>query len=97
MFPTNARPCELERGDLRRVPQDTNHPVIGFHVCCPRCGFVTIALDGYGGLEIAESEDQRLVTFSTPVRCAFCGVLIHLREGAATLEEDDRVRNVRYR
>ena len=97
MVLTNGRPCELERGDLRRVPQNTNHPVIGFHVCCPRCGFVTIALAGYGGLEIEESEDHRLVTFSTPVRCAYCGVLIHLREGEATLEEDDRVRNVRYR
>ena len=76
MTPTNARPCELERGDLRRVPENTNHPVVAFHVCCARCGFVTIALLGYGGLEIEESEDHRLVTFSAPIRCAYCGVLI---------------------
>ena len=97
MRPTSKRPCKLERGELRRVSQDRRQLLVGYHVCCPRCGFVTVALNGHDGLAITESEDGSEVTFSKPLRCLYCAVLIHLKDGLATLEEDDRVRGVRYR
>lgn len=96
---TDRRPCRLERGDLRRVPQNPLSGVVGYHLCCLRCGFVTVALNGSDGLVITEAEDngQVLVTFSRPVRCTYCAVLVHLNRGEATLEEDANVRQVRYR
>ena len=53
---TDRRPCRLERGDLRRVPQNLQSGIVGYHVCCPRCGFVTVALNGNDGLTITEAE-----------------------------------------
>ena len=97
MRPTSKPPCKLERGEMRRVSQDRRFGLVGYHVCCPRCGFVTVALDGCEGFTITESEDGERVTFSHPLRCLYCAVLIHLREGEAELEEDDHVRRVQYR
>lgn len=97
MTPTSKRPCKLARGEIRRVSQDRRRLLVGYHVCCPRCGFVTVALNGHDGLSITESEDGSDVTFSQALRCLYCAVLIHLRDGVATLEEDDRVRRVQYR
>ena len=97
MRPTDKRPCKLERGELRRVPQDRRGLIVGYHVCCPRCGFVTVALNGHAGLVITESEDGERVTFSEPLRCLYCAVLIALSDGEAQLEEDERVRRVQYR
>jgi hypothetical protein len=82
---------------MRRVSQDRRRLLVGYHVCCPRCGFVTVAFNGHEGLAITESEDGERVTFSAPLRCVYCAVLIHVRDGEAELEEDDRVRHVRYR
>lgn len=94
---TSKRPCKLERGELRRVPQDRAlRGIVGYHVCCPRCGFVTAVLHGDGGLVISESANEE-VSFSTSARCVYCSVLIHLSLGQFTLEEDDRVRHVAYR
>ena len=97
MRPTSKRPCKLEPGEMRRVSQDRRRPLVGYHLCCPRCGFVTVALNGHEGLVISESEDGADITFSKPLRCIYCAVLIHLHHGEAELEEDERVRNVRYR
>ena len=97
MRPTAKRPCKLEHGEMRRVSQDRRRLLVGYHVCCPRCGFVTVALNGQDGFAITESEDGERVTFSRPLRCLYCAVLIHLTDGEAELEEDDRVRRVRYR
>ncbi len=97
MRPTDKRPCKLERGELRRVPQDRRGLLVGYHCCCPRCGFVTVALNGHAGLAISESEDGERVSFSEPLRCLYCAVLIRLRDGEADLVEDDRVRRVQYR
>lgn len=94
---TTKRPCNLGRSEMRRVPQDRSYRgIVGYHVCCPRCGFVTAVLNGAGGLAITESPDEA-VSFSQPARCVFCNVLIHLAAGELTLEEDDRVRDVTYR
>ncbi len=94
---SSKRPCLLTRGEMRRVPQDRNYRgIVGYHVCCPRCGFVTAVLNGAGDLAITEAADES-VTFSLPARCVFCNVLIHLVGGELTLEEDGRVRNVNYR
>ena len=96
---TDRRPCLLERGDLRRVPQNPLSGVVGYHVCCPRCGFGTITVNGSNGLVITEakSDGEILVTFSHPIRCTYCAVLIHLDRGEATLEEDANVRQLRFR
>ncbi len=97
VVPSTKRPCRLERGDVRRVPQDRRGLLVGYHVCCPRCGFVTPALAGDAGLDIVEGQDPSGLTFSQPVRCTFCRVLLHLSHGELCLEEDADVRNVRYR
>jgi hypothetical protein len=88
-------PCQLERGELRRVPQNLRSWVVGYHICCPRCGYVSIALNGKDDLRI--TEDSALPTLSEPLRCLYCEVLMHLRSGEIFLEEDDRVRNIKYR
>lgn len=94
---TDKRPCRLGRGELRRVPQDRSYRgIVGYHVGCPRCGFVTAVLHGVDGLRIDEAIDGT-VSFSCPTRCVFCGVLLRLTDGDLTLEEDAHVRNVRYR
>ena len=95
--PSSKRPCHLERGEMRRVSQDRRFGLVGYHVCCPQCGFVTVALDGNNGLVITEDQSGDRVTFSQPVRCVYCAVLVHLRDGEGEIEEDDRVRRVRYR
>ena len=97
LTPTSKRPCKLEGGELRRVSQDRRRLLVGYHVCCPRCGFVTVALNGREGLKITESDDGQDVTFSQSMRCLYCAGLIRLTAGEANLEEDDRVRHVRYR
>lgn len=97
--PSDKRPCRLERGDVRRVPQSPAAGLVGYHVCCPRCGFITIALEGQDRFSITEADagGEMLLTFSRPLRCTYCAVLIQLQHGEATLQEDDRVRGIRYR
>ena len=94
---SDKRPCRLGRGEIRRVPQDRSYRgIVGYHVGCPRCGFVTAVLHGVDGLRITEGTD-RDVSFSCPARCVFCSVLLHLTSGELTLVEDAHVRNVHYR
>ncbi len=79
------------------MPQDRSYRgIVGYHVGCPRCGFVTAVLHGVDGLHIDESVDG-IVSFSCAARCVFCGVLLRLTDGELGLEEDEHVRNVRYR
>ena len=93
---TDKRPCRLGRGELRRVPQDRSfRGIVGYHVGCPHCGFVTAVLQGAEGIEISEAFG--VVSFSAPARCVFCNVQIHLVAGELTLEEGADVRHVRYR
>lgn len=92
---TNKVPCKLEPGELRRVPQNSKGWVVGYHVCCPRCGFVTLAVVGRDDLAIAE--DDGALTFSDALRCIYCLVLIRIERGRLSTEEDDRVRRVQYR
>ena len=91
------RPCRLEPGELRRVSQDRRLLLIGFHLCCPRCGFVNAVFHQHQGQLITESEDGDRVSFSEPVRCVFCNVTLHVTDSVAELEEGPDVRNVRYR
>lgn len=91
---TDKRPCKLGRGEMRRVPQDRSfRGLVGYHLGCPRCGFVTIAIQGDDGLLITE-EGTGAVTFSQGVRCLFCRVLLDLRGGMFCLTEDGLLRNV---
>ena len=113
-------PCKLERGALRRMPQNRRSWPYGYHVCCPRCGFVSIAFNALvqksseldfcsrvdehaeGGavngsaLTIDESVTGE-VTFSQPLRCVYCAVLIHIERCVIYLEEDEHVRPLQYK
>ncbi len=98
MVLSDRRPCKLVRGEMRRVPLDrSSRAIVGYHVCCPRCGFVTAVLNGDQDVDITESDDGAAVSFSRPARCVYCAVLIHLVQGEGRLEEDGNVRNVQYR
>lgn len=97
LMPSSKQPCRLERGEVRRVPQDRTHQLVGFHVCCPRCGFNTPALTGHDGLDITEGTEPDDLTFSRALRCTFCRVLLHVNHGEFRLEEDADVRHVRFR
>ncbi len=93
---TNDAPCKLEKGHARRVPQNPRSWVVGYHLCCPRCGFVTIAFNGRDGLTITENNTDE-ASFSCPLRCLYCQVLIHLKDSELTMEEDENVRPIRFR
>ena len=67
--PSAKRPCRLERGEIRRVPQDRTNLLVGYHVCCLRCGFNTPALAGNDGLDIDEGDAPDDLTFSKALRC----------------------------
>ena len=97
IHPSDKRPCGLERGEVRRVPQDRGKFVVAYHVCCPRCGFVTLAVHGSKGLDLREGATPEDLTLSQPLRCVYCEVLIHIVGGELRLEEDARVRPIRYR
>ena len=84
-------PCELEPGELRRVPQNPRVRVVGYHVCCPGCGFVTMAVDGDEGLAITEGEGPDDLSFSRPVDCLYCEALVGLDRGELALVEDGDV------
>lgn len=93
MLLTNKPPCRLEKGNLRRVPQNPVSNIVAYQVCCPRCGFTSLAFQGRDGLFISEAEEgsEMLVTFSEPVRCIFCNVLIHLKNNQGRIEENNLV------
>ena len=93
---TSTTPCKLNKGELRRVPQRQTEWPIGYHICCPRCGFVTLALNNSSGLQISESMDGH-VSFSAPIRCMYCNVIIHIQRCELTFEEDEDVQSIRYR
>lgn len=94
---SSKRPCKLTRAEMRRVPQDRSYKgIVGYHVCCPRCGFVTAVLNGVGGLSITEPSESQ-VSFSQPFRCVYCCVSIRLGDGEISFEEDEHVRDVSYR
>lgn len=97
LVPSSKRPCRLGRGEVRRVPQDRKSRLIGYHVCCPRYGFNTPALEGDEKLHITEGAEPEDLTFSQSLRCLFCRVLMHVSHGELRLEEDADVRKVRYR
>ena len=90
-------PCELEPGELRRVPQNLRVRVVGYHVCCPGCGFVTMAVDGDEGLAITEGEGPDDLSFSRPVECLYCEVLVRLDHGEIDTREGGDVRRLSAR
>ena len=97
MRPTSKVPCLLERGEIRRVSQDRRRVLVGYHLCCPRCGFVSVAINGSDGLTISESDDGQEVSFSKALRCLYCAVLIELNRGEARIREDEHVRRLAHR
>jgi hypothetical protein len=94
---TDKRPCKLGRGEMRRVPQDRSfRGLVGYHLGCPRCGFVTIALQGDEGLVVQEGMEGE-VSFSRPVRCVFCCVLLSLEDGELLCSQDGATRQIHVR
>ena len=83
----------MQRGDLRRVPQNPALGLVGYHVACPRCGFVTPAVVGDRALSI--EEDAGGVSFSRPVACVMCLVDIRIEHTSCVLHEGPGVRAVR--
>jgi hypothetical protein len=75
--------CKLHPGELRRVPQDGARSLIGYHVACPACGFVNIALPGEQGLQI----DEGAMTFSHRLACMRCRASLRVDKGAFFWEE----------
>lgn len=94
---TTKRPCNLERGEVRRVSQDSRFPLVAYHVCCPRCGFVSIAFQNHEGLVITEGNTPDTLTFSKPLSCIYCGILIHIADGGIQLEATGNERNLKFR
>lgn len=72
---TAKPPCQLQRGEMRRVPQNPRCGLVAYHVCCPACGFVSLAIQGSEGLSIQEGggSTHYCVTFSRPLQCQCCG------------------------
>lgn len=84
---TTAPPCKLEAGQLRRVPQNRSSWPIGYHVCCPACGYVTLVVQGQNDLSIEEGVDGT-VTFTRPIRCHFCQAQIRIHRCELSLESN---------
>jgi len=84
-------PCELEPGELRRVPQNSRARVVGYHLCCPACGFVTLAVNGDEGLVITEGDEPDDLTFSRPVECLYCEAQVHVNRGELIMVENGDV------
>ena len=80
--------CKLAPGELRRVPTDRSRSLIGYHVACPACGFVNIALPDAEGLRV----DEATTTFSERIGCLRCHAHLRIDHGAFFWEEGQRVR-----
>ena len=84
------KPCsELRPWDLCRVPSDRKAPVLGYRVCCPACGFVTLSVAGDDGQAIYEGQPG--LTLSQPVECLYCGARVLIEYGEMVLLDGDHV------
>ena len=88
---TNKTRCRLDKGELRRVPQNTTVPPLAYHVACPRCGFVALVMQGRDAAQISEYGEA--VSIAPPFRCLLCHVLVSLEYGEFQLVEDRHVRH----
>jgi hypothetical protein len=95
--PTDKRPCNLKRGEVRRVSQDVRFPLVGYHVCCPRCGFVSVAFQNQDGMIITEGATSEALTFSQPLTCIYCAILIYIVDGDVRLEANGNERHLVFR
>jgi hypothetical protein len=94
---TDKRPCRLSRGEMRRVPQARTFPgLVGYHLCCPACGFPNAVLHGVEMQRISEHEDGT-VSFSVPAKCVYCRVILELIRGELTTKEGPDVRAITFR
>lgn len=75
---TKSAPCCMTRGQVRRVPQDTSQPILGYHVACPMCGYVTLVLHGRLGVFLSE-DDLGQVSTSKPFVCLFCQISLDIQ------------------
>jgi hypothetical protein len=80
---TNKPPCQLGRAEMRRVPQNLRLGLVAYHVCCPDCGFVSLAIQGKEGFCIGEEDGAAglRLTFSRPLQCLYCGKWIDVSPG----------------
>ena len=87
-------PCELEPGELCRVPREPRGRVVGYHVCCPACSFVTLAVNGDEGLAITEGDGANSLSFSQPAECLYCEAQVRVDHGEMSLVEDGDVHSL---
>ena len=88
------KPCsQLSPWELARVPSDPTAQVVGYRVCCPACGFVTLSVSGDQGQAI--SEGQPGLTLSQPVECLYCEARVMIEGGQMTLVEGGNVHKLR--
>ena len=87
------KPCsELRPWELARVPADRKAQVVGYRVCCPACGFVTLSVAGDAGQQIYEGDPG--LTLSEPVECLYCGARVLIEYGGMVLLDGDHVHPV---
>jgi hypothetical protein len=80
--------CRLEKGEARRVPGRPGAPLVGYHICCPQCGWPLFVVNGHEGQRVTEEPGG--LTFVLPVLCSYCGVKIAVKDGEVTLGEVSR-------
>jgi hypothetical protein len=89
---TSNSPCTMTQGELRWVPQNQAGDPIGYYLCCPYCSCVTYIQNRLNGLNIDESKEV-LVSFSKPIRCRYCNVMIHIEQCEITFEKDENMQH----
>ena len=84
------KPCtKLLPWELARVPSDRRAPPIGYRLCCPSCGFVTLSVIGDQGQALLGR--GRGLSLAQPVECLYCEAQVLVQGGQMTLVEDGHV------
>lgn len=83
--PPERPACQLEKGEARRVPRRPGAALLGYHLCCPRCGWRLFVMHGDDGQHVIEAPDG--LTISPPVICGYCGAEIAVDHGEVTMKE----------
>ena len=81
--PPERPACRLEKGEARRVPRRPEAPLLGYHICCPQCGWRLFVMHSDDGQKVIEEPDG--LTVSPPVICGYCGLEIAVERGEFTM------------
>jgi len=83
--PPELPACRLQKGQARRVPRRPGASLVGYHLCCPECGWRLFVMHGDDDQEVIEGQDG--LTILPPVICGYCGLEIAVDGGEVTLKE----------